>query len=76
MSLYSGRTKLSDGMKDLQRQWERAREDWHDEVAQRIEAEHIEPLLDRTRAALAAIGPLEEAIQRAKRECSEDSGGL
>ena len=76
MSLHSGRTKLSDAMKNLERNWARAREDWRDEVAQRIEAEHIEPLIRRARAALSALGPLDEAVQRAKRDCSEEGGGL
>ncbi|MEX2671007.1 MAG: hypothetical protein WD294_02730 [Phycisphaeraceae bacterium] len=73
MSVQSGRAKLTDGLKKLNRAWQEAREDWRDEVGQRFEQEHIQPLHEDTRAALSALGPLAETLQRARAECQADT---
>lgn len=74
MSLHGEQAKLNDAMKKLDAAWRRAREDWRDEVARRFEAEHIQPLIAHTRAAVSAIAPLEETLQKAQRECEAEEG--
>ena len=48
--------------------WEAAAQHWQDEVARRFEADHWTPLAQRSRAYLAALGALMDALETAERE--------
>lgn len=72
MSMHSGRAKLKDALKKLDHAWRQAREEWHDDVARQFEQERIEPLIDQTRAAISALAPLDEAVQKARHACEPE----
>jgi len=48
--------------------WEEAAQHWQDEVARRFEADHWTPLVQRSRAYLAALGALLDVLEAAERE--------
>ena len=72
MSLMVGRAKLTQGMKELQMRWERARAQWNDPMADDIEKNVIEPLEPRIRATVSAIEKMHEVMHRARRECGPE----
>ncbi len=72
MSLMVGRAKLSQGLKELQIRWKKAREQWNDPMADDIEKSVIDPLEPRIRATVTAIEKMHETLTRAKRECGPE----
>lgn len=72
MSLMVGRAKLTQGMKELQMRWEKARIQWDDAMADDIEKSVVEPLEPRIRATVSAIEKMHEILLRAKRECGPE----
>lgn len=72
MSLMVGRAKLTQGMKELQMRWEKARAQWDDPMADDIEKTVVEPLEPRIRATVSAIEKMYEILSRAKRECGPE----
>lgn len=69
MSLNADIAKLRQALKDLRTQWSAARESWRDAASEDFERSCIEPLEAKVRSAMSALSQMEEAAQRARREC-------
>jgi hypothetical protein len=68
--LVSGSGKLAESLKNLQLQWEEAKEVWRDSAARKFEENHLAPLQPYVRLTLDAISRLAEVLERAQRECT------
>lgn len=66
--LDTGAGRLVRGLKDLNRVWEEASEDWNDEVSAAVFKEHIEPMAPIVKSALDAIGRMRGLLQEAQRD--------
>jgi len=50
-------------------QWNRTSESWNDPVSKRFENEYLVPLERAVVSSCEAMGTMNEAIQRAQRDC-------
>jgi hypothetical protein len=73
MSVPSARAKLKDAYRVLMVAWEQTREGWSDPVSQALEERHLIPLESSIRAALGAMDTINEILERARRDCGEES---
>jgi hypothetical protein len=71
--LVTGGQKLSEALKNLHLHWEATKEQWQDAASRRFEDQHVVPLEPKVHLTLDAIARLAEAMERAQRECSEQS---
>lgn len=62
--------RLQDALKQLEKSWADAREEWNDPVSRRIEDEYLLPLKGQVRAMLDTIEKLSGVMTAAERACS------
>ncbi|MEO1497315.1 MAG: hypothetical protein AAFV43_09210 [Planctomycetota bacterium] len=62
----AGRIRLA--LKDLERVWEDAAEEWSDEASAAFREQHLEPLTPIVKNALDAIGRMRHLLHEAQRE--------
>ena len=67
--LSTGITKLREAKEMLERSWEITKEQWADDTRRNFEENHLQPLMERTSAALAATSKLSGILNTAKRDC-------
>lgn len=72
MSVPSARAKLKDSYRVLMAAWIRAQESWDDPVSEALQRTHLEPLESSIRGALGAMDTINEVLERARRDCSEE----
>jgi len=69
MSIAAGQGKLTRAVKDLQVSWRETQTHWTDDVARRLDSEHIEPLTADARGAIEAIGQMGQSLLNMKKDC-------
>ena len=67
----SGRA-LHDAMRTLSARWRRVEDAWRDDKARRFHADHVQPIEDAVRHAIAAMDQMAEAIHTSRMECERD----
>jgi hypothetical protein len=75
MALQDTQALLARAAKDLGIAWQTARESWRDRRAEQIERDVLEPLNKASKSAVEAAGQLGEAIEAARRDCSDSNDG-
>ncbi len=70
--LHTGRIRLSRAVKDLREQWRETKDYWNDENSRQFERTHLEPLAPQITLMLAALNRLNEVLEQAERDCSDD----
>lgn len=73
MSVPSARAKLKDAYRVLIVAWTQTKEGWNDPVSHALEERHLIPLEGSIRTALGAMDTMNEVLERARRDCSEES---
>ncbi|MCA9268930.1 MAG: hypothetical protein KDA41_10695 [Planctomycetales bacterium] len=69
--LTGGAKRLQKATKLLKEQWARTREHWQDQTAAKFEEDHLQPLGERIKLALAAVGRLAEVFDEAEKQLSD-----
>lgn len=72
MSMQSSGRSLHDAARNLSARWRRLEELWRDDKARQFHQEHVEPVEDAVRHAVAAMEQLAEEIRSARVECERD----
>jgi hypothetical protein len=71
MSVKVAKVNLVDALKELQANWGRVKDRWGDAAAAQFQADYIDGLETRIRAAIGAIDKIGELMASAKRECED-----
>ena len=61
---------LTSALNDLQRDWDIASSDWHDQARKQFEEDYLEEIHSAGRAAVRSMGELTLLLRRIVRECS------
>lgn len=69
MGLYEGRGNLNKGFKDLMLRWQTARGDWSDDVARQFEENHLKPVEEALKLAIAAMDHMSQVVSKIDRDC-------
>lgn len=69
MSMNSAHNRLKRSERDLLTRWDLTRQYWQDEKAREFAEKHLEPLLQRTRAAHDALVSLETVLNVLRHDC-------
>jgi len=67
--LPAGIATLTDARRALDARWEQLRRTWNDAAAERFEEAFVRPIDEDLRRAIHAMGQVQEAARRARREC-------
>lgn len=70
MSLASATRNLKEAHDVLTVNWDRARTQWRDVMAERMSSEVMVPLDGKVRSAISALLQMDEAMAHARAECS------
>ena len=70
MNYGDGMSLLQNATKKLKTSWQASEDGWNDQVRDRFESEHLEPLIADIKRAVTAMGIMSEFIARMKQECS------
>jgi uncharacterized protein YukE len=70
MSVSTGRARLFDAYKKLRQSWQRTSQTWRDESHAEFERQTMDLLDKQVRTSLNAMGQINEAIDKVRRECS------
>jgi hypothetical protein len=68
--MQTATAQLTKARKALMYQWSVTTDHWNDPVSNRIEQQHLEPLLDAVKAAIGAMETMGESVVRSRNECS------
>jgi hypothetical protein len=65
---------LVQAAKKLLADWQRAKEDWHDDNCQRFDQKYMLPLEATIRAAASALERVEAMLESAQQDCADTQG--
>lgn len=68
----TGFAKLHGVVESLQRAWKQAHEDWDDETANKIDEQHIQPIVSELNQILEMIVPMSDCVAQARRAVGPD----
>lgn len=66
--LDTGSGRIRFAVKDLERVWEEASDEWRDEASAAFQEQYLEPLTPIVKNALDAIGRMRQLLHSAQRE--------
>ncbi|MEM1027115.1 MAG: hypothetical protein AAF911_04285 [Planctomycetota bacterium] len=70
MSLGVGASTLNDARKALNARWDELRRQWDDAAAAKFEQDFIQPMDHDLKQAIDAMIHAQQAVQRARQECT------
>ena len=69
MGVYEGRGQLGKLMKQLMGQWMETKGYWDDAVSREFEEQHLQPIEQDLKSALAAMDHMAVVLQQVRRDC-------
>lgn len=69
--LQSDAARINKALEDLLIAWQKASDDWSDEVSRRFCEEHLDPLVPSVKTALDAVSRMDLLLRRAQEDCEE-----
>jgi len=69
MGVDYSRTRLQQTLKELMLRWEKAREDWDDQVSQDFQETYLDLLEPKVKATVDAMEEMAEILGKLRRDC-------
>jgi hypothetical protein len=69
MGVDYSRTRLQQTLKELMLRWEKAREDWDDQVSRDFQETYLDQLGPKVKATMDAMDDMAEILRKLKRDC-------
>ena len=69
MGVDYSRTRLQQTLKELMLRWEKAREDWDDQVSREFQETYLDTLEPKVKATMDAMEEMAEILRKLRRDC-------
>lgn len=69
MNLSGSRSRIDASARDLNRQWQRARESWRDEKAHEFGHQYIDEILSTVSTVLPVLDDLDKFLAKVRQAC-------